>query len=149
MLGAAKDPLGRFDEVLKATALRWLREDKMAALTRDTLLRKPFNDFRNYPYGFARSGDFSIRESDALLHYGCLITELVAGNIPAETEVDKNLLAVARGEQAPETAVEKAWMKYQSRINRPKVGSMYGRSKVLDDGDYSTSTEDDDLVVGD
>lgn len=123
----------------------------MAALTRDTLLRKPFNDFRNYPYGFARSGDFSIRESDALLHYGCLITALLAGELTAQTDEDKNLLAVARGEQAAVTPAEKAWAKYQARINRPKVGSMYGRSKVYDDSDtdYRASTEDDDLVVED
>lgn len=123
----------------------------MAALTRDILLRKPFNDFRHYPYGFARSGDFSIRESDALLHYGCLITALLNGEVAAETEEDKNLLAVAKGEQAPVTPVEKAWAKYQGRINRPKVGSMYGRSKVFDesDTDFTASTEDDDLVVED
>lgn len=122
----------------------------MAALTRDTLLRKPFTDFRNYPYGFARSGDFSIRESDALLHYGCLINALVAGELSPTTDDDKALLAVAKGEQAPMTPVEKAWVKYQARINRPKVGSMYGRSKVYEDeSDYSASIEDDDLVVED
>lgn len=122
----------------------------MAALTRDTLLRKPFNDFRNYPYGFARSGDFSIRESDALLHFGCLITALLNGEVQPETDEDKALLAVARGEQGAVTPVEKAWVKYQARINRPKVGSMYGRTKVYDDDtDYSATTEDDDLVVED
>lgn len=122
----------------------------MAALTRDTLLRKPFNDFRNYPYGFARSGDFSIRESDALLHYGCLISALVAGEIEPQTDDDKALLAVARCEQPAATPAEKAWVKYQARINRPKVGSMYGRSKVYDDdSDYTATTEDDDLVVED
>ena len=126
-----------------------LGEENMAALTRDTLLRKPFNDFRNYPYGFARSGDFSIRESDALLHYGCLINALIAGEIEPQTVEDKALLAVAKGEQAAVTPIEKAWVKYQARINRPKVGSMYGRSKVYDDSDYTATTEDDDLVVED
>lgn len=121
----------------------------MAVLNRDTLLRKPFNDFRNYPYGFARSGDFSIRESDALLHYGCLISAMLAGDLLPDNEEDINLLAVARGEKAAATAVEKAWVKYQSRINRPKVGSMYGRSKVADEDYYSSSTEDDDLVLED
>ncbi|TRW48512.1 DUF413 domain-containing protein [Aliidiomarina halalkaliphila] len=122
----------------------------MATANRDTLLRKPFNDFRNYPYGFARSGDFSIRESDALLHYGCLITAMLNGDFAPETKEDKSLLAVAKGEQAPETAVEKAWAKYQARINRPKVGSMYGRSKVVeDDSDFDSTTADDDLVVED
>lgn len=121
----------------------------MATVTRETLLRKPFNDFRNYPYGFARSGDFSIRESDALLQYGCLINAMVAGEYVPESDDDKALLAVARGEKAAETAVEKAWAKYQARINRPKVGSMYGRSKVVDDGEFDTSATEDDLVVED
>lgn len=122
----------------------------MATMTRDTLLRKPFNDFRNYPYGFSRSGDFSIRESDALLHYGCLITALAAGELKPETEEDKALLAVATGQKEAETPVEKAWAKYMKRINRPKVGSMYGRSKVVDDdSDFDASATEDDLVVED
>lgn len=121
----------------------------MATITRETLLRKPFNDFRNYPYGFARSGDFSIRESDALLHYGCLINAMLAGDFSPTTADDKALLAVARGEKHAETAVEKAWAKYQARINRPKVGSMYGRSKVVDDGEFGSSATEDDLVVED
>lgn len=124
----------------------------MAVPTRDVLLRKPFNDFRHYPYGFARSGDFSIRESDALLHYGCLITALVAGEFKPSTKEDKALLSVALGEKRAETDVEKAWAKYQGRINRPKVGSMYGRSKVVeDDSDYdgAGTAETDDLVVED
>lgn len=121
----------------------------MATVTRELLLRKPYNDFRHYPYGFARSGDFSIRESDALLHYGCFITAMLNGEIKPETAEDKSLLAVAKGEKAAETVVEKAWMKYQARINRPKVGSMYGRSKVVEDGDFDTTSVDDDLVVED
>lgn len=123
----------------------------MATINRETLLRKPFNDFRNYPYGFSRSGDFSIRESDALLHFGCLITALVAGELAVSTDEDRNLLAVATGQKEAETVVEKAWMKYQKRINRPKVGSMYGRSKIVeDDNDYdSAGSTEDDLVVED
>lgn len=122
----------------------------MATINRENLLRKPYNDFRNYPYGFSRSGDFSIKESDALLHYGCLITALLAGELEATTDEDKSLLAVATGQKEAETLVEKAWMKYHARINRPKVGSMYGRSKIVeDDADYDAGSADDDLVVED
>ncbi|RUO38899.1 hypothetical protein CWE15_10355 [Aliidiomarina taiwanensis] len=122
----------------------------MATTDRETLLRKVYNDYRNYPYGFSRSGDFSIRESDALVKYGSLISALVAGDIEPSTEEDKSILAVIAGEKEAETIVEKAWMKYQKRINRPRVGSMYGRSKVVDENDFddSDSTEDD-LVLED
>src|SRR5690554_7566298 len=128
-----------------------LKVDDMATINRETMLRKPFNDFRNYPYGFSRSGDFSIRASDALLHYGCLITALVAGELEATTDEDKSLLAVATGQKEPETAIEKAWMKYHNRINRPRVGSMYGRGKIVEDeSDYDgAGSTEDDLVVED
>lgn len=68
----------------------------MTIITRELLLKKPFNDFRNYPYGFARSGDFSIRESDALTHYGCLITAMLNGEFKPTSQEDIDLLAAAK-----------------------------------------------------
>lgn len=122
----------------------------MATTDRETLLRKVYNDYRNYPYGFSRSGDFSIRESDALVKYGSLISALTAGEVEPTVEEDRNILAVIAGEKEAETLVEKAWVKYQQRINRPRVKSMYGRSKAVADSDFddSDSTEDD-LVMED
>ncbi|MEC9126025.1 MAG: DUF413 domain-containing protein, partial [Pseudomonadota bacterium] len=32
----------------------------MSVITKEQVARKPFIDKKNYPYGFARSGDFSI-----------------------------------------------------------------------------------------
>lgn len=122
----------------------------MATINRETLLRKPYNDFKNYPYGFSRSGDFSIRESEALLQYGSLITALIAGEISATTDEDKSLLAVATGKKEAETIAEKSWVKYQKRINRPKVGSVYGRGKIVaDDSDYDGADDDADLDTDD
>ena len=121
----------------------------MTIITRELLLKKPFNDFRNYPYGFARSGDFSIRESDALTHYGCLITAMLNGEFKPTSQEDIDLLAAAKGEQAPVTPVEKAWAKYQARIHRPKVASMYGKGKFADDSLGSSSDTEDDLIVED
>ena len=83
----------------------------MTNFTRESLLKRPFNDFRNYPYGFSRSGDFSIRESDALTQYGVLISALLSGEYAPQNQEDDALLASARGEQAPTTLVEKAWAK--------------------------------------
>ncbi len=121
----------------------------MTKMTREVLLKKPFNDFRNYPYGFSRSGDFSIRESDELTHYGCLITAMLNGEFKPVLKEDVELLAACRGEQAPATAVAKVWAKYQARIHRPKVASMYGRGKFADEAFSSTSDAEDDLIVED
>ena len=38
----------------------------MSVITKEQVARKPFIDKKNYPYGFARSGDFSINESKLL-----------------------------------------------------------------------------------
>lgn len=121
----------------------------MATMNRDQIIMKAFNDFKNYPYGFARSGDFSIRESELLAKHGSLIAALMSGELEPESAEEQSLLAVARGEKAADTAVEKAWSKYQARINRPKVGSMYGRSRYTDDAFEVTVSDDDDIVVED
>jgi uncharacterized protein YifE (UPF0438 family) len=75
----------------------------MSKLTRDSLMKRIFSDAKNYPYGFSRSGDFSINESKALSQHGCLIAGLVDGQIDAQTADDHSLLAAAYGSKAPET----------------------------------------------
>ena len=124
----------------------------MANTTRLDLLKRMFSDPKNYPYGFSRSGDFSINESKALTQYGCLMAALVDGEIAPETPEDHEFLKAAYGHQEPETAMEKAWVRYQRRINRPKMGSIYGSSKVAsnDDDDESVSDiEDSDIITDD
>lgn len=101
----------------------------MAKVTREQLLNSAFHDRNNYPYGFARSGDFSISESKALSQYGRLISALLSGELECSCEDDEGLLAVAKGEKEASTIAEKAWDKYQRRINRPKAGSIYGTTK--------------------
>ena len=121
----------------------------MAKLTREVLVKRMFSDAKNYPYGFSRSGDFSISESKALSEYGCLIAALVDGEIQAETNEDNDLLAAAFGKKDPEGAAEKAWVKYQKRINRPKLGSFYGnhRPVVVEDDTEDDTIDQDDLEV--
>lgn len=122
----------------------------MAKLTRELLVKRMFSDAKNYPYGFSRSGDFSISESKALSQYGCLIAALVDAQVEPETSDDNNLLAAAFGTKEPEGAAEKAWVKYQKRINRPKLGSVYGNHRpvlVDDDNDNDETIEQDGMEV--
>ena len=125
----------------------------MANVTRLDLLKRMFSDPKNYPYGFSRSGDFSISESKALSQYGCLIAALVDGKVTPETEEDHRFLKSAYGKLEPESAAEKAWLKYQKRISRPKLGSIYGTKSIgaadddnADDG--MDDVEDDNILVG-
>ncbi|WP_100642822.1 DUF413 domain-containing protein [Alteromonas facilis] len=124
----------------------------MANLTRLDLLKRMFSDPKNYPYGFSRSGDFSINESKALSQYGCLMAALVDGKIAPETDEDNAFLAAAYGKAEPEDIMSRAWVKYQKRINRPKMGNIYGSSKVSssDDADDTIDdVEDSDIVIDD
>jgi uncharacterized protein YifE (UPF0438 family) len=115
----------------------------VAKITRDSLAKKMFSDAKHYPYGFSRSGDFSIAESKALQQYGCLIAALVDGDIEPSNEEDQAYIDCALGNQQAQTSAQKAWLKYQSRINRPKYGSIHGTKKASTD----SSDEDDNLVL--
>lgn len=125
----------------------------MANVTRLDLLKRMFSDPKNYPYGFSRSGDFSINESKALSQYGCLIAALVDGKVKPETEEDERFLRTAYGKIEPASAAEKAWNKYQKRINRPKTGNIYGSKSIAsgeDDSDENVDdAEDTDIAVND
>ena len=119
----------------------------MAKLSRDSLVKRMFSDLKNYPYGFSRSGDFSISESKALAQHGCIIAALVDGQIEPQTTEDDAMLAAAFGNKEPEGAVEKAWVKYQKRINRPKLGSVYGNHRSASVNDARDIDEQEDTEV--
>ncbi|GAC16104.1 DUF413 domain-containing protein [Aliiglaciecola lipolytica] len=120
----------------------------MAIVTRDSLTKRVFSDVKNYPYGFSRSGDFSINESKALSQYGALYAALVDGVISPETEDDHHFIDSAFGKVEPETVSERAWLKYQKRISRPKLGSFYGnKPSHLNDDDDASMSDDVELEV--
>lgn len=116
----------------------------MCIMTNDlraSLTKKLFSDPKNYPYGFSRSGDFSINESKVLSQFGALHAALVDGLIEAKSEEENHFLAVVFEQAQPETIIEKAWLKYQKRINRPKQGNIYGNKPA--------QVSEEDLDVGD
>ena len=116
-------------------------------LDRNTFFTRQFSDSTNYPYGFSRSGDFSISESKALSDYGLFICALIDGSYIAETQEDKDLLAAAMGKKTPESVAERAWDKYQKRINRQKHINIYGSNKPTSDEDEQSLMIDDDLEI--
>jgi|TARA_Y100000034_G_scaffold46569_1_gene57253 uncharacterized protein YifE (UPF0438 family) len=123
-----------------------VEEVKMSVITKEQVARKPFIDKKNYPYGFARSGDFSINESKLLQAHGSLFAALVDGKITPENDEEQAYLESALGHRDPATPQEKAWLKYQARINRPKTASIYGSKRaakqdVDDDDDMSDNSD--------
>ncbi|OJF70262.1 hypothetical protein BK026_16600 [Alteromonas sp. V450] len=125
----------------------------MSVITKEQVARKPFMDKKNYPYGFARSGDFSINESKLLQQHGSLFAALVDGKLAPETDEEQMYLESALGHREPSTPQEKAWLKYQARINRPKTASIYGSKKAavedVDDDDELSDNSDLDISLED
>ena len=125
----------------------------MSVITKEEFARKPFIDKKNYPYGFARSGDFSINESKLLQAHGSLFAALVDGKITPENDEEQAYLESALGHRDPATPQEKAWLKYQARINRPKTASIYGSKRAaeqdVDDDDDMSDNSDLDIDLDD
>lgn len=116
----------------------------MANVTREILVKRMFSDAKNYPYGFSRSGDFSINESKALGQFGCLIAALVDGELVAETDEEKGFIEAAFGQREPQSVAEKAWVKYQKRINRPRLGNINATKAASFDADNDSDSADVD-----
>lgn len=79
-----------------------------------------FFDNKNYPRGFSRHGDFTIKEAQLLERFGYAFNELDAGKRQPTTEEEQLFVAVCRGEREPVTEQEKVWSKYLVRTRRPK-----------------------------
>ncbi|WP_439234630.1 DUF413 domain-containing protein [Lonepinella koalarum] len=94
-------------------------------------VERRFFDDKNYPRGFARHGDYTIKESQALEQYGQAFKALDEGSRTAKTADEKNFVAFCRGERPAETFFEKTWNKYRSRVNTIK--RVYTLSGVVSD----------------
>ena len=79
-----------------------------------------FFDDKNYPRVFARHGDYTIKEAQALEQYGQAFRALDSGERKPVTKEEKSFVAFCRGERAAETFFEKTWQKYCSRISTNK-----------------------------
>lgn len=66
-----------------------------------------FFDDKNYPRGFSRHGDYTIKESQVLEQYGQAFKALESGEREPVTKEEKNFVAFCRGERPAETFLRK------------------------------------------
>lgn len=109
----------------------------------------PYNDRKHFPYGFHRSGEFTIAQADIIVNYGKILSQLEQGNKNAETIEEKNFVAVCKGEKVPESPIESTWYKYRSLLNKKHNVSPFGSNykpeiEVEDDDDVDIDIEDND-----
>ena len=80
-----------------------------------------FYDDTNYPRGFAKHGDFTIKEADALHLYGRAMQQLALGKIKPESEDEKHFIKVCQGQAEATTYLERLWEKYQFSISHKNI----------------------------
>ena len=83
-------------------------------------VERRFFDDKNYPRGFSRHGDYTIKESDTLEQYGQAFKALDSGERSPVTDEEKAFVAFCKGERPAETFFEKTWNKYRTRISSTK-----------------------------
>ncbi|HBO37176.1 MAG TPA: hypothetical protein DD638_00740 [Pasteurellaceae bacterium] len=103
-------------------------------------VERRFFDDKNYPRGFARHGDYTINESQALEQYGQAFKALDAGIRKPATKEEKAFVAFCKGERSAETFFEKTWDKYRSRVSGSKrVYTLSGVVSTDNLDDYSAN----------
>jgi uncharacterized protein YifE (UPF0438 family) len=91
------------------------------------IINRPFNDFKNYPNGFSRSGDFSLKQSQIIEDYGNTFLALQDGINFEKININdlntKNLLDKTSNNF-------KTWEKYIRLIHKTKSPLFLGGGKA-------------------
>ena len=112
------------------------------------LSSKPFIDRMKFPYGFRKSGDFSISEADILATYGKTLLALETGELRPETADEAHFVAFISGQAESANLIEKAWQKYV-RLARGKRHFYTLHSSASNQADFDEDyTEEEYDVAG-
>lgn len=103
-----------------------------------------FFDDANYPYGFARSGDFSRNQADLLEQYGNALKALHQGDCQPRDEQEARFVEVCQGQQAAQSPLEKAWLLYLTGLKKRNVYfSASAAASVAEQGNDNRYDDDD------
>jgi uncharacterized protein YifE (UPF0438 family) len=105
----------------------------------------PFYDNRRFRVGFRRSGEFTTVQAEILETYGRSLQALEEGTRNPSTKEEKAFVEVCRGKKEPKTAVEQAWAKYKSLVNKKHTVNAFGSSFRPEVEDSEDDVEGEDL----
>ncbi|WP_444996524.1 DUF413 domain-containing protein [Aliikangiella sp. IMCC44359] len=96
---------------------------------RDFWTQKRFSDNTKFPYGFSRSGDFTLKQSQLLEENGQFIIALLKNEVtnPSEEDIQLKDAILTGNKQYSELA--KVWLKY-NEMNRRKISVSSSTSKM-------------------
>ena len=80
-----------------------------------------FFDDDNFPHGFNKCGDFTIRESNLLSTFGSIMRDLHTGKCQPSNPIQVRFVDICQGKNVAESPLEKVWIKYLDLVNRKSV----------------------------
>ncbi|SUT87147.1 Uncharacterized protein conserved in bacteria [Actinobacillus ureae] len=105
-----------------------------------SVTRRYFDD-KNYPRGFARHGDYTIRESQTLEQFGQACLALETGERSPVTAEEERFVAVMKGDEIAESIIEKSWLKYRTLTSKTKRIYTLSGNASNDTGDDFSAAE--------
>jgi len=110
---------------------------------------KKFFARERFPYGLARSGDFTREQATLLESHGFAYEGIHNGVLAPANEEESHFLSVCRGETEALTAHEKAWMRYCQKTQKRAAVSAFGSSRAFgsntDNTNVDTTNDADDF----
>ncbi|WP_111809568.1 DUF413 domain-containing protein [Aeromonas allosaccharophila] len=82
---------------------------------------KRFNDFKHFPRGLRRSGEFTVAEADSLEKYGTAMLALYQGNLTPRDDVESAFVEQVKSGAAGANPHAKVWFKYLKVIGPKRV----------------------------
>lgn len=105
---------------------------------------RKFIDKKNFPYGFARSGEFTLQQAGLLERNGYAYSELASGTREPSDPQEQEFVRFCRGEKEAATEHEKVWQRYISKTSaRPFYSIAVGLSARNSEDSEPLDLEDD------
>ncbi|MGL4714835.1 MAG: DUF413 domain-containing protein [Aeromonas sp.] len=82
---------------------------------------KRFNDFKHFPRGLRRSGEFTVAEADSLEKYGTAMLALYQGTQIARDDAEAAFVEQVKSGSAGTNLHAKVWFKYLKVIGPKRV----------------------------
>jgi uncharacterized protein YifE (UPF0438 family) len=102
---------------------------------------RKFYDDANFPYGFDRSGEFTVKQVQMLTERGCAYQELANGTRAPVTDEEHQFVEFSQGIRMAETDDERTWSRYISVLSKSQ--KYYGVGLNIDTGSSRESYSQD------
>jgi uncharacterized protein YifE (UPF0438 family) len=91
---------------------------------------KRFDDKINFPYGFARSGEFTREQAQILEARGQAYLELDTGSREPVAPEEQSFVEFCIGNKPAESKDERIWQRYKSKIERNHLAVSFNKGRA-------------------